>query len=50
VALITATLGVVSVAVGALATPFYTALGLAVFGDLTVRKEGADLAQRISAT
>jgi hypothetical protein len=49
-ALITATLGVVSVAVGALATPFYTALGLAVFGDLTVRKEGADLAQRISAT
>ena len=50
VALITATLGVVSVAIGALATPFYTALGLAVFGDLTVRKEGADLAQRISAS
>ena len=50
VALITATLGVVSVAIGALATPFYTALGLAVFGDLTVRKEGADLAQRISGS
>jgi hypothetical protein len=50
VAVITATLGVVSVAIGALATPFYTALGLAVFGDLTVRKEGADLAQRISAS
>jgi hypothetical protein len=33
-----------------LAIPFYTALGLAVFGDLTARKEGTDLAQRIAAT
>jgi membrane-anchored glycerophosphoryl diester phosphodiesterase (GDPDase) len=50
VAVITATLAVVIVAVGALAIPFYTALGLAVFGDLTARKEGTDLAQRIAAT
>ena len=42
--------GVVGVALGALATPFYTALALAVLGDLKVRKEGTDLEQRISAT
>jgi len=34
----------------ALFTPFYHALVLAVFGDLSVRREGADLALRISAT
>jgi membrane-anchored glycerophosphoryl diester phosphodiesterase (GDPDase) len=34
----------------ALFTPFYHALILAVFGDLSVRREGADLAVRISAT
>ena len=33
----------------ALFTPFYHALVLAVFGDLSARREGADLAQRISA-
>lgn len=33
----------------ALFTPFYHALILAVFGDLAARREGADLAQRISA-
>lgn len=49
VALIAAAVGVVTVAVGALATPYYSALGLAVFGDLVVRKEGADLSLRISA-
>jgi hypothetical protein len=49
VALITATIGVVTVAAGALASPYYSALGLAVFGDLLVRKEGADLSQRIGA-
>jgi hypothetical protein len=48
--MVTAFAGVVGVALGALATPFYTALGLAVLGDLSVRKEGADLEQRISAT
>lgn len=49
VALIAAAVGVVTVAVGALASPYYSALGLAVFGDLVVRKEGADLSLRISA-
>lgn len=48
--LVTAFAGVVGVALGALATPFYGALALAVLGDLKVRKEGADLEQRISAT
>ena len=38
------------VALGALVTPFYGALALAVLADLKVRKEGADLEQRISAT
>jgi hypothetical protein len=50
VALIAAGIGVVTVAAGALASPYYSALGLAVFGDLLVRKEGADLSQRISAS
>jgi hypothetical protein len=49
VALIAAALGVVTVAAGAVAAPFYSALGLAIFGDLVVRKEGADLSLRISA-
>jgi hypothetical protein len=50
VALIAAGVGVVTVAAGALASPYYSALGLAIFGDLLVRKEGADLSQRISAS
>jgi hypothetical protein len=33
----------------AVATPFYCALALAVFADLRARREGTDLAQRISA-
>lgn len=33
----------------ALFTPFYHALILSVFGELSARREGADLAQRISA-
>lgn len=49
VALIAAAVGVVTVAAGAVASPYYSALGLAIFGDLLVRKEGADLSQRISA-
>lgn len=49
-ALIAAGVGVVTVAAGALASPYYSALGLAIFGDLLVRKEGADLSQRISAS
>lgn len=50
VAMVTAFTEVVAVALGALATPFYGALALAVLADLKVRKEGADLEQRISAT
>jgi membrane glycosyltransferase len=50
VALIAATTGVIVVAVTALTIPMYTAALLAVFGDLTARKEGMDLEQRISAT
>jgi hypothetical protein len=50
VAMVTAFAEVVGVALGALATPFYGALALAVLADLRVRKEGADLEQRISAT
>jgi hypothetical protein len=49
-AVFTAATTVVAVAMGAVIVPFYTALALAVFGDLTVRKEGADIAQRISAS
>jgi hypothetical protein len=49
VAVVTAVSTVVVVILGAVGTPFYTALALAVFGDLTVRKEGTDIAQRISA-
>jgi hypothetical protein len=40
---------VVIALLAALFAPFYHALILAVFGDLSVRREGADLAQRISA-
>jgi len=49
VAVITATSAVVVTLLGAVVTPFYSALVLAVFGDVSVRGEGADLAQRISA-
>jgi hypothetical protein len=49
-AVMTAAYAVVVVALGAFAVPFYMAVQLAVFGDLTARREGADLAQRISAT
>jgi hypothetical protein len=40
---------VMVVIVGAIGTPYYSALALTVLGDLAVRKEGADLAQRMSA-
>jgi hypothetical protein len=49
VAALTATAAVIVVLLGAVATPFYSALALAVLGDLSVRKEGTDLAQRIQA-
>jgi hypothetical protein len=40
---------VITVILSAVGTPFLTALLLAVYGDLAVRREGADLAQRIAA-
>lgn len=49
VAVIAAISTVAVVVLGAVGTPFYCALALAVFGDLSARKEGTDLAQRISA-
>jgi hypothetical protein len=49
-AMFTAAYAVIVIALGSIAVPFYTAVQLAVLGDLTVRREGADLAQRISAT
>ena len=48
VALVTAISTSVVVILLAFATPFFTAVALAVFGDLLVRKEGTDLAARIS--
>ncbi|HXO64379.1 MAG TPA: hypothetical protein VN882_06735 [Steroidobacteraceae bacterium] len=48
VAIIMAATETVLVILHAIVMPFYTALLLAVFGDLCVRKEGTDLAQRIS--
>ena len=49
-AVVTAAYAVLAVALGAFVVPFYSAVQLAVLGDLTVRREGTDLAQRISAT
>jgi Membrane domain of glycerophosphoryl diester phosphodiesterase len=48
-AMITAAATVVVVLMGGFATPFYSALALAVLGDLSVRSEGSDLERRISA-
>ncbi len=50
VVLIAAAMAVVTVAAGAVATPYYSSMALAIFGDLRARKEGADLSQRISAS
>jgi len=49
VAVVTAVTAAVMALLGALMGPFYSALALAVLGDLSVRKEGADLAVRIAA-
>jgi uncharacterized membrane protein YhaH (DUF805 family) len=49
-AVVTAVYAVAVVAMGAFAVPFYMAVQLAVFGDLTARRDGTDLALRISAT
>jgi hypothetical protein len=44
-----AVMSMVVVVLGAIAAPFYSALMLSVYGDLSVRREGADLAQRLAA-
>ena len=49
VVLVVAVSSTVLALLAALFTPFYHALILAVFGELSARREGADLAQRISA-
>ena len=49
-AMITAVTAAVVVILGSIGTPFYTALSLAVFGDLSVRKEGTDLGERIASS
>jgi Membrane domain of glycerophosphoryl diester phosphodiesterase len=49
VVVLTAASAVAITLLSALVTPFYSALLLAVFGDVSVRREGADLARRISA-
>jgi hypothetical protein len=46
---LTAATAVAVVLMGAFATPFYSALALAILGDLSVRSEGGDLERRISA-
>src|SRR5947208_2524324 len=49
IAVITAATTVLVVVLSAIGTPFYWALALAVLGDLSARREGADLAQRLAA-
>lgn len=49
VVVMAAVMSVVVVVLGAIAAPFYSALMLSVYGDLSVRKEGADLASRLAA-
>lgn len=49
VAVAAALASVIAVILAAVAAPFFTALFLAVYGDLSVRREGTDLAQRIAA-
>jgi len=46
---IAAAYAVAMVVVNSVIMPFYPALMLAITGDLIVRKEGSDLAQRIAA-
>jgi len=48
-AVLSAVTTVVVVILNAIGLPFFIALMLAVYGDLTVRREGADLAQKIAA-
>jgi hypothetical protein len=47
VAVTTAVSAVMVVALGAIYVPFFTAMAIALYGDLEARKEGADLQRRI---
>jgi hypothetical protein len=47
VAVTTAVSAVMVVALGAIYVPFFTAMALALYGDLEARKEGADLQRRM---
>lgn len=49
VAVVTAAATVAIIVLRAVVSPFYCALALAVLGELSVRREGADIAQRIAA-
>jgi hypothetical protein len=48
VAVFTAVSAVMAAALGAVGLPFYTSMGLALFGDLEARKQGTDLERRIA--
>lgn len=49
VAAITAATGVVFVVLGSIGLPFFSAVLLATYGELKVRKEGLDLEQRVAS-
>lgn len=48
IAIFTAVSAVMAAALVAVAVPFYSAMGLAIYGDLQARKEGTDLERRIA--
>jgi hypothetical protein len=49
IAVVTAAAAVAIILLRAVVSPFYCALALAILGELSVRREGADLARRIAA-
>lgn len=50
VAVFAAVSAVIAAVLGALGAPFYSAIGIAVYGDLEARREGTDLERRIADT
>jgi hypothetical protein len=48
VAVFVAVSAVMAAVLGALAAPFYSAIGIALYGDLQARREGTDLERRIA--
>jgi hypothetical protein len=49
IAAVTAATGVVYVVLGSIGLPFFSAVLLATYGELKVRKEGLDLEQRVAS-